>query len=374
MARRRFITLDFWDSPAATSLSAGARLFLIGCWTAADDEGLLRWDAEEFKERFFSTDTKVVADLHVTGWMDEVVQKLLVLPYKDRTGGSYGYLVGFERDQKVSRPVASTLPPPNPRHAATINAYAYRDRGACAACGSRIAPTVGGREGMRAELDGMTGVIVPTDTMPYPSQAVVVHLRCQHGAPFADTSTLAEPSAEQSVETDAATAEGVNSATPATGAPSDLSDPAGSLPPAGATPEDQPMDEVQDSLFTVPAEMTKAPAQKTAKKKRKQPATWTPDRKETAKEILTPWWAKYGEGWPQGYGTVLGVIISVLANKVPADDIIKAMEVLGAERKPIGGGTITFALSHPSKKVREEEAFKERSAARSTDKYQQRTL
>ena len=133
------------------------------------------------------------------------------------------------------------------------------------------------------------------------------------------------------------------------------------------------MGEVQEPLFAVPAVMAKPPA-KAAKKKRKQPATWTPDRKETAREILAPWWVKYGEGWPQGYGTVLGVIISVLANKVPADDIIKAMEVLGAERKPIGGGTIAFALSHPSKKVREEEAFKERSAARSTDKYQQRTL
>lgn len=361
MARRRFIALDFWDSPAATSLTAGARLFLLGCWTAADDEGLLRWDAEEFKERFFSADTKIVAAVHVAGWMDEVVQKLLVLPYQDRTGGHYGYLVGFERDQKVSRPIASTLPPPNPRHVATVNAYAYRDRGACAACGNKITPTSAGREGMRAELDGLTGIILPVDTVPYPSQAVVVHLRCQNGA-YAAEDVTPSAAAQPGAEGQPGAAEPDPSEAPSTRP----------APSTAAVPPEET--EVQESLFSVPAAMTKAPATTPAKKKRKPPATWTPDRKETAKALMEQWWPKYGEGWPQSYGTIYGVIISVLANKVPADDITKAMEVLGAERKPISGGTITFALSHPSKKVREEEAFKERSSARSAEKYKQRTL
>ena len=134
------------------------------------------------------------------------------------------------------------------------------------------------------------------------------------------------------------------------------------------------MEETQESLFAVPDGMAKPVVEAPVKKKRKQPATWTADRKETAKTIMEQWWAKYGEGWTQSYGVVYGVIIAALANKVSADDIIKAMDVLGTERKPISGGTIGFALSHPSKKVREEEAFKERSAASSTDKYVQRTL
>lgn len=408
MARRRFITPDFWDSPTATSLSAGGRLFLLGCWTAADDEGLLRWDAEEFKERLFASDAKITT-AHVTGWMDEVVQNLLALPYKDRLGGSYGYLVGFERDQKVSRPVASTLPAPNPRHAATINAYAYRDRGVCPTCQTRIVPTTSGPEGLRAELDGMTGVILPAEGVPYPSEAVVVHLRCQDGTQWpvatvdglsAGSSDAADPAnAEGFTEGSAAISEGSAEGSAAGSVevtPSDIEAPPVPEPDASLSGESPAPDPVevetpdshdghadhgeQDSLFVVPAEMTKTPEGKTGngakatKKKRKSPATWTPDRKEVAHSILKPWWEKYGDGWPQGYNVVFGVIVSVLANKVPADDIIKAMDALGAERKPIGGGTITFALSHPSKKVREEEAFKERAASSSTEKYQQRTL
>jgi hypothetical protein len=388
MARRRFIPTDFWESPTATSLSAGARLFLLGCWTVADDEGLLRWDADEFKERFFGSDDKVTAEVAVTGWMQDLIRQRLVLTYRDRAGATYGYLLGFERDHKVPRPVASTLPPPNPRHSATINAYAWRDKGICGRCNTVILPIPGARQQSATVPTRETGIIVPTDHDGplFPSQALVVHQRCLlpdsdtdlpdtngHDLPEPTGESPKDPESDQDLADQAqsvpAEASGPNAANPA--AEVDLTPTSDAAAPQ---PVDQSLiEDVQESLFSVPEEMAKV-VEPARKKKRKDPATWTPDRKEVAHAILRPWWVKYGEGWPQGYNVVFGIIISVLANKVPADDITKAMDVLGTERKPISGGTITFALSHPSKKVREQEAFKERSSAASADKYQQRTL
>lgn len=140
-------------------------------------------------------------------------------------------------------------------------------------------------------------------------------------------------------------------------------------PHAGGEPVSP--DESQDSLFSVPAEMVKEPE---GKKKRKQPSTWTNDRKEQAHAILKPWWANYGEGFPQNYGVVFGVIISVLANKVAPEDIERALNVLGPERKPISQGTIAFALSKTTKQVAEDTAYEAAAAARSADKYTQRTM
>lgn len=101
-------------------------------------------------------------------------------------------------------------------------------------------------------------------------------------------------------------------------------------------------DEDQDSLFAVPQEMF---APETKKAKRKDPATWTADRKEIAHEILGPWWSIHGDGWAQRYGVVFGVIIAALAQKVPRADVEAALAILGPERKPISGGTIQFALA-----------------------------
>lgn len=390
MARRRFISEAFWETPAAIRISAGARLFLLGCWTVADDEGLLCWDSEQFKERFFPADTKITV-AHVTGWMSEVVNQRIVLPYRGPTGGVYAYLVGFERDQKVSRPTDSVLPPPNPAAPATFAAYALRDDRICARCQQPIAQPTGDpadRDLIRAGLDGIVVALTP-DAAPYPSKVAVGHARCLHTA----TDEILDPSTTEPVPepdpapttkpVDAIASESTVEATTPDVAPvepptalvaADVSVPDVSLPSTTITDEGEAVEAEQDSLFVVPEGMVKEPATKQVKKKRKEPATWTPDRKETAHALLQPWWANYGEGWTQPYGTVFGVIVAALSNKVSADDITKALAVLGPERKPVSGGTIGFVLSHPSKKVQEAAAFEQRAAARDPEKYKQRTL
>lgn len=150
-----------------------------------------------------------------------------------------------------------------------------------------------------------------------------------------------------------------------------VTQPAPHLTPATVEGDPVMSDETQDSLFAVPDDMVKEPE---TKKKRKEPSTWTPDRKEQAHAILKPWWANYGDGFPQNYGVVFGVIVSVLANKVSAEDIERALNLLGPERKPISGGTIAFALSKTTRQVAEETAYEAAAASRSADKYTQRTM
>lgn len=103
--------------------------------------------------------------------------------------------------------------------------------------------------------------------------------------------------------------------------------------------------------------------------KRKDPEGYTPARKEQAHELLRPWWSMYGDGWPQSYGVVHRILVSVLANNVSVEDIKTALRELGPQRKPISGGTIAFALSKTSKQVKDEEAYQAAAASRSADKY-----
>lgn len=129
-------------------------------------------------------------------------------------------------------------------------------------------------------------------------------------------------------------------------------------------------EEPQESLFPVLDEMVKD----TSPKKRKSPESWTEARKAQANALLKPWWGMYGKGWPQSYGAVFNVIVSVLSRDVSEEDIKQALKVLGAERKPISGGTIAFALSRTSKQVAEEAAYESAASSRSASKYIRREM
>lgn len=363
MASRRYLHASFWESPAALSISPAPRLLLVGCWTLADDEGLLLWNSATLKELLYSSDAEVTAE-HVEMWMTDLRHHALVLRYRGSDGLIYGYILGFEQAQPVKRAKKSALPPPDLALNSTYKAYAWRDKHACCVCEDPIHAATGGPLDLERASQGLDGVVhtvkqVGRTGRPYPSQVGVAHRRCVDSVP-----------APTAIEPDTAPA-----AAPAT--VTDLSVPDAVLKastPDATTTGAEPVDEsAQDSLFVVPDEMVKDP-EPGKKKKRADPASWTPDRKQQAHDILKPWWSNYGNGWPQSYGVVLGVIISVLANKVTAEDITTAMGVLGPERKPISGGTIGFALSKPSKQVQDEKTYEASAASRTTDKYAQRTL
>lgn len=128
---------------------------------------------------------------------------------------------------------------------------------------------------------------------------------------------------------------------------------------ASVTEVAPPVVEEQGGLFDMePVDQVEKPA-----RKRKQPATWTEERKQAAHAILKPWWETHGQGWPQTYGAVFGVLIAAMKNGVSLSDLTEAMDILGNERMAIGGGSIAVAMRKAAKRredgsfVRDDDAY-----------------
>ena len=112
MARIRSIKPDFWgDSKLASELTRDQRLFYIGLWNEADDEGrflahprrllgaIFPYE-EDLSESFTEASLKVLSD---TGR----------LTLYSVNGEPYGQLTKFEEHQKINRPSKSRIPSPD---------------------------------------------------------------------------------------------------------------------------------------------------------------------------------------------------------------------------------------------------------------------
>jgi hypothetical protein len=175
VSRRRYIGPQFWESEPATSVSVGARLLLVGCWTLADDEGLLRWEAPLIKDLLFNTD-RDVNNSDVDGWMAQLVATGSVLPYTvSRPRSTLGYLIGFERGHKTGRPKASTLRAPDWSSPEALAALIARDGGQCSVCASAGTHPASDSP----SPDPVTAWNSATLTsVGYPSQVSLAHSRC----------------------------------------------------------------------------------------------------------------------------------------------------------------------------------------------------
>lgn len=65
---------------------------------------------------------------------------------------------------------------------------------------------------------------------------------------------------------------------------------------------------------------------------------------EQARDLTQGWWLRYGSEQAQTFIAVQQVIAGVLRNGVERDRLAFALDDLGQQRKPISGGTLTFAL------------------------------
>ena len=104
----------------------------------------------------------------------------------------------------------------------------------------------------------------------------------------------------------------------------------------------QPTDPNQGGLFDV---AEPEPVVEDKPKKRAQPTSWTDERKAQAHALVGPFFGDHGEGFPQSYGVVFGVVVAALKNGVKDEELQYALRALGKERKPVSGGTIAFALT-----------------------------
>ena len=105
MPRKRMISPEFWDDEEIGGWSIEARLFYIGLWSFADDEGRLRAHPKLLKSEIFPYDEKI----DIGKLKAEVSKK--VLWYKV-DGQEYGYIKNFLKHQRIDRPSKSQLPAP----------------------------------------------------------------------------------------------------------------------------------------------------------------------------------------------------------------------------------------------------------------------
>ena len=106
MARIRTIKPDFWTDEKIVELSFEARLFFIGSWNFADDNGNLQRSAKKLKMQIFPADAidcePLIQSLMAHGLLSEY----------EVNGEKYLHIKGFTTHQVINRPSKTGLPVP----------------------------------------------------------------------------------------------------------------------------------------------------------------------------------------------------------------------------------------------------------------------
>lgn len=107
MARKRMIDPEFWSDEEIGQWSHSARLFYIGLWNFADDEGRFKAHPQLLKSQIFPYDLKI----NVEDLKKEINSKV---QWYEVEGLQYGYLRNFNKHQRIDKPQESKLPIPPP--------------------------------------------------------------------------------------------------------------------------------------------------------------------------------------------------------------------------------------------------------------------
>jgi len=106
VARIRTIKPDFWTDEKIVELSFEARLFFIGSWNFADDNGNLQRSAKKLKMQIFPADAidcePLIQSLMAHGLLSEY----------EVNGEKYLHIKGFTTHQVINRPSKTGLPVP----------------------------------------------------------------------------------------------------------------------------------------------------------------------------------------------------------------------------------------------------------------------
>lgn len=105
MARKRMIDPEFWSDEEIGLWSFAARLFYIGLWNFADDEGRFKAHDQLLKSQIFPYNE----DIDIKAVKKEMNGKI---QWYEVEGLQYGYVRNFLKHQWLNRPTKSKLPPP----------------------------------------------------------------------------------------------------------------------------------------------------------------------------------------------------------------------------------------------------------------------
>ncbi|MBM3120348.1 MAG: hypothetical protein FJ006_12545, partial [Chloroflexi bacterium] len=104
MPRIRTIKPEFWTDEKILELSMPARLFFIGLWTFADDNGVLELKIKQLKARIVPAD-----DVDIIPLLNELIAQELIVSYQVN-GASYLQIKNFRKHQLIDRPRKTELP------------------------------------------------------------------------------------------------------------------------------------------------------------------------------------------------------------------------------------------------------------------------
>lgn len=88
MARIRSIKPEFWDDEHLASLPIACRLFYIGCWTFADDQGVFSANPSFLKSRIFPYDDDLKVE-DVRSWLKALENKKMIIPFSHERDSYY---------------------------------------------------------------------------------------------------------------------------------------------------------------------------------------------------------------------------------------------------------------------------------------------
>ena len=115
MARIRSIKPDFWTDGDMIHLSRDARLFYIGTWNFADDNGVLEGCPMSLKAKIFPAE-----DVDVKKLIDELTKAGKIVHYTDEKGRNFFLIKNFLTHQLIDRPRKTNNPLPSEEQMKTI--------------------------------------------------------------------------------------------------------------------------------------------------------------------------------------------------------------------------------------------------------------
>lgn len=111
MARQRFIHPEFWGDPSIGQLTPTERLFFVGCFSNADDEGRMLGNPAWLRSAIFPYDDISLDEVRAMRDRAAAVCRNFVVYEVD--GVEYIAFLKWSRYQKPKYPKPSTLPPPS---------------------------------------------------------------------------------------------------------------------------------------------------------------------------------------------------------------------------------------------------------------------
>jgi hypothetical protein len=123
MARIRTIKPEYWTDGDILRLSRDARLFYIGLWNFADDNGVMEYDPTSIKARIFPND-RISVDKLLKELID--IGKAIIYEVEKKR---YIYIKNLANHQVIDRPRKSHLPMPEGNQLKSLEIIAGRKEG-----------------------------------------------------------------------------------------------------------------------------------------------------------------------------------------------------------------------------------------------------